>query len=762
MTSPTFATKLNSDDADVWRKRFLALYDYPILQSVHEFAMAYKVRRFTLRKLDGRALALGQVDRAEHQLQVIKDMVLETYNKHKPHLPLPTFSKNLTALASPSTSPWVLKFMGCALYENERTKYGRPHMLFDTLQVTVSHLVLSQRSPVLLSLPSSRDNYDLARVYNYNKPLVMLLERLKDEPEDSRALRKSKRSAKLDSPHPEPGKTRYKVDMHALLNIRNFWQRHFADDVQGIGENTYASMARSLVALGKTPQKWDRPLQEQVPLHTKWYGHYSCLHPWPKSRQDLEERQSCAEDWKHIDPVILDFERSARNEDGTFWPPVFSTIPAFADLMPNEREHNEYNIMYLRGIAPFLELEHRDRHKNEQSDTETDISDKSPKWHPFLASRVHGFVHDIPDGAILGRKPRRERFSDSGKEESEKAIPGWKHIVMIIYKPTSRQILSVLEHAMEDYGGASGADTNFNTADIWNGAGGTNDTDTQALEQTQQTQHQTSTAGTTAQSTNNAPQDAPTTPNDADPDPTDEQIEARLRLQITRRIKSYTEIHRKRTEEIKNHEAPAASPYRINQKPKAPPKPLPALFSPEHIRLLEEAHSSATYMTWDDGTIDYAYAYEGVIIPGGKIMLGRWWRIHGVEGMGKGKEIGPDAVGVEVRPVVQPETSGDASFEDDTKKGKRKAKKQGVRKGKRKSTRKKTKRKVATSDTDEEGEGEDEHDADYEDEDCGAKEDVEPVKEVEYEFVTMLNGEESRAVNACKGLERGPFVFWTG
>lgn len=76
LTSPTFATQLNPDNAGIWRKRFLARYDYPILHKVHEFAIAYKVRRFILRKLDGRAFALGQSDRAEHQLLVIKDMVL--------------------------------------------------------------------------------------------------------------------------------------------------------------------------------------------------------------------------------------------------------------------------------------------------------------------------------------------------------------------------------------------------------------------------------------------------------------------------------------------------------------------------------------------------------------------------------------------------------------------------------------------------------------------------------------------------------------
>ncbi|KAK5943173.1 hypothetical protein PMZ80_004179 [Knufia obscura] len=786
LTSPTFATQLNPDNAGIWRKRFLARYDYPILHKVHEFAIAYKVRRFVLRKLDGRAFALGQSDRAEHQLLVIKDMVLETYNRHKPYLPPPTFSKNLAAMSSPSTSPWILKFMGSALYDNEKTKFGRPHMLFDTLQVTLSHLVLSQRSPVLINLPSSRDNYDLARVYNYNKPLVMLLERLPDDAENVQKPFKSKRFPNLRSPTPEPVKPRFKLDMHTLLHIRNFWQRHFADDVQGIGENTYASMARSLVALGKTPRKWDCALQEQLLVSAKWYGHYSCLHPWPKSRQDLEERQSCAEDWKHIDPMVLDLEASTSNKDGAWWPPAFSTIPAFADSMPGDRHHKEYNVKFLRGIAPFLELKHHDKSKSAEDDADGDDT-KLPKWHPFLASRLHGFVHDIPDATVLGRKPRRERFSELNKREEEQAIPGWKHIIMIMYKPTSRQLLSVLEHAMEDYGGASGTEMDFNTASIWNeddgdgGGAGTTDVDTiggtQAHVQPNENQNQdfaslgavtTSNINNTAQqsTTAAAPGPVPALSNvtaDTDTSPTEEQIEAQLRLQITRRIKAYSQIYQKRVEAIQAYVAPPDNPYQIRQNPKPLPKPLPQLWSPEHIRTLEESHSSAAYTTWDDGTIDYAYAYEGVIIPGGKIMLGRWWRVQGIEGMGAGKEVGPDTVGVEVRAVAQEDTSEHGSYEDDSSgkkgKGKRKAKKQGKNKSKRRSTRKKNKRKVTSSDSEEDNY--DEQDADYEDDDHD-EEQLEPEKEVEYEFVTMLNGEESRAVNACKGLERGPFVFWTG
>jgi len=79
LASPTLAIKFNSGDANIWRKRFLARYDYPMLESPHEFAIAYKVRRLILRKLDGRAFALGQSDRAEHLLLVIKDMVLGGY-----------------------------------------------------------------------------------------------------------------------------------------------------------------------------------------------------------------------------------------------------------------------------------------------------------------------------------------------------------------------------------------------------------------------------------------------------------------------------------------------------------------------------------------------------------------------------------------------------------------------------------------------------------------------------------------------------------
>lgn len=77
LTSPTFANVLNPDDADIWRKRFLARYDYPIgLQGPEDYAVAYKLRRFVLRRLDGEALRNGDKDKSQHQLLVVLDMLL--------------------------------------------------------------------------------------------------------------------------------------------------------------------------------------------------------------------------------------------------------------------------------------------------------------------------------------------------------------------------------------------------------------------------------------------------------------------------------------------------------------------------------------------------------------------------------------------------------------------------------------------------------------------------------------------------------------
>ncbi|KAI1619382.1 hypothetical protein EDD37DRAFT_675883, partial [Exophiala viscosa] len=57
------------------------------------------------------------------------------------------------------------------------------------------------------------------------------------------------------------------------------------------------------------------------------------------------------------------------------------------------------------------------------------------------------------------------------------------------------------------------------------------------------------------------------------------------------------------------------------------------------IEQMEENYQPHKYMRWDD--IAYAYAYEGVMLPGGKIVMGRWWRCGGLGG-GQGWEVRAD------------------------------------------------------------------------------------------------------------------------
>ena len=57
----------------------------------------------------------------------------------------------------------------------------------------------------------------------------------------------------------------------------------------------------------------------------------------------------------------------------------------------------------------------------------------------------------------------------------------------------------------------------------------------------------------------------------------------------------------------------------------------------EWVEVVEDRYAEASGLSWDD--IEFAYAYEGVVVPGGKIMMGRWWMV-GAAGEGEGRELG--------------------------------------------------------------------------------------------------------------------------
>jgi hypothetical protein len=204
-----------------------------------------------------------------------------------------------------STSPWMKKFLSAPFFAwKDRNKpYGEPNELFDGLQIVLSHLVLDPYSPFALTVPTSRGDYEIAKVYLWDQPFETIYRRA---PEREPGTHHSPIPSpilfpKLKSRSPEPEPPMY-LDLHSLLHIRNFWRRHF----MAKEDATYFDMAEALIKTENAPQKWHRGLQEPLVLETKWVGHYSCLHPWPKKIDKFEETQCCAEDWHDhgIDPLV--------------------------------------------------------------------------------------------------------------------------------------------------------------------------------------------------------------------------------------------------------------------------------------------------------------------------------------------------------------------------------------------------------------------------------------------------------------------------
>jgi hypothetical protein len=232
-------------------------------------------------------------------------LLTETYNKSKPWFPAPTHSRNLAAFSVVSSSPWMKTFLSSSFFnwKDEKRTYGESNELFDALQVVLSHLVLNPLSPFALQIPTSRGDYDIAKVYLWNQPFETIYSRTPEPEQPTRAspVPSVVLFPKLKSRSPEPQREMH-LDLHSVLHIRNFWRRHLVAKEDA----TYYNMVEKLVRMRRAPQKWDCALQEPLMLRTNWVGHYSCLHKWPKKMEDFEDKQSCAEDWPDhgIDPLV--------------------------------------------------------------------------------------------------------------------------------------------------------------------------------------------------------------------------------------------------------------------------------------------------------------------------------------------------------------------------------------------------------------------------------------------------------------------------
>ena len=195
------------------------------------------------------------------------------------------------------------KFLSCSFFnwKNGKTTHGDPNELFDALQLVFSHLVLNPASPFALQIPTSRGDYDVAKVYLWNMPLETIYRRADEsqQPAPNSPNPSIVIFPKLTSRSPD---TQMNLDLNSLLHIRNFWRRQFTAKE----EATYYHMVEALARMGQVPKRWDQALQDPLMLRTDWVGHYSCIHKWPKKMEDFEDKQSCAEDWPDhgVDPLV--------------------------------------------------------------------------------------------------------------------------------------------------------------------------------------------------------------------------------------------------------------------------------------------------------------------------------------------------------------------------------------------------------------------------------------------------------------------------
>jgi hypothetical protein len=345
---------------------------------------------------------------------------------------------------------------------NSREPYGEPHALFDALQVTLSHLLLSPKSQYAHAIQSSRNNYDIVIVYNWGIDYawgteVELLYRTFPVSVDSRRLSSRPRRTPRMIPQKQIAACRWELDVNALLHIRNFWHRHLIEAAAGgfgsndIVEDTYVRMANKMASLGLTPKNWDRELRkDDLNFSGIWHGHYSTLAQWPKRKSDLEELQSLAEDWKHVDPLVrvpphhtkmhtnfhyqrLDFDIVRDNKERCFWPAIFSGIGAFEESII---ESSKGKVVYIRDLANFVGLSAlTDKPPPPPTPSLTqgghppgNGNSDMPRYHPFLGMRLDGVIHSI------AAEPQREQY-DIDKENPDLSIPGWSRIVNTSLKP---------------------------------------------------------------------------------------------------------------------------------------------------------------------------------------------------------------------------------------------------------------------------------------------------------------------------------------
>ena len=323
--------------------------------------------------------------------------------------------------------------------------------------------------------------------------------------------------------------------------------------------------------------------------------------PWPKKLEDLEDRQTDAEHWAQhsheINPLTLDLETTTDLERG-YWPDAFAKIPIFRKSMPRNRSFDPPSNTDAMDIdkAPSaqsrLPLSSKDLDPKAAETTTTYFRGLAPSLdlnsppsttstsHPYLSPRIAGFTHPIAPSTTH-------------------ALP-FHRIAFILYRPSAASLASTLEDALHLYGGPT---QQAALADLYSGW-----LAAQGLGPASAGPHVSSWLPPAAGSV---------------------EFQEALVGVVRRELDEVGRVGpvEMGTEAVRAMEWCASYGMGL-------------LEFGEHERAVEKGEkgvATAGAVGWEE--VEAAWAYEGAVLPGGKIMLGRWWRVgEGREGGGGGDE----------------------------------------------------------------------------------------------------------------------------
>ncbi|CAG8894673.1 unnamed protein product [Penicillium egyptiacum] len=243
--------KVFDSESAIWRDRFGKHYDIAPGRRSRELKIEYQIRAIVLS-------SLIQFKEEEDARQYLWMQVMQTMLEEALKLPIARGATSKTLQRIQETLKGV-DFL------SEFRKGRSSSQLFYALQLCLSSFALDPT----ITEPCRRTDYDIKQVYSYVDEVG---------------------KAFIDHDN---------LDLAKLLNVRNFWQRHFLN----ASELTFQESFSGLPAEMKPKARKDIPT-EIFMLSPSWLGYYSCIHPL-SDLQGSNQRQTCADLETHGDGIEI-------------------------------------------------------------------------------------------------------------------------------------------------------------------------------------------------------------------------------------------------------------------------------------------------------------------------------------------------------------------------------------------------------------------------------------------------------------------------